>query len=459
MVINVENGLPVISIYKNQNDLNEGPVPPPFLAVIPLFEKNFVYWPAVGDDFTNSNHITYDLAVFNGTNFNRSPDFTLSSGLQTSPSQGNFNNRTFSIYSNNFINESSIIYVNSVDNSFHSARRICEGGGFSTLTTELSMKEEEYCPGETVEIVRSADTHWFSYKGEYYGQMASYSTIAAKSDTVIAFTPIFDINATLTLEVFIINVEEKIETISWDSIYACFNEPYTLEYDEPADSLAWFSFSAGLLANESTVSINVLKKDTISLYIGNNKGCDTIKNTIITPNIPPFEINGSMFQILKGESVQLEASGGVSYLWEPNIALSDNMISNPEASPISDITYIVNLTDSLNCEGQLEVLVKVMDSAYLPNLFTPNDDNQNDQLRVFGAETAESFEIVIKSREGSTVYKSTDLSDFKNRGWDGMSNGVKQPAGMYYWSVKGEIVSNKPFLLNGKENGSVLLVR
>lgn len=47
--------------------------------------------------------------------------------------------------------------------------------------------------------------------------------------------------------------------------------------------------------------------------------------------------------ICSGNSVQLNASGGDSYLWSPQTGLSDPDIANPVASPVSTTTYLVTV--------------------------------------------------------------------------------------------------------------------
>lgn len=47
-----------------------------------------------------------------------------------------------------------------------------------------------------------------------------------------------------------------------------------------------------------------------------------------------------------GQSAQLFAIGGISYLWTPGNSLNDSTISNPVASPTTTTTYYVTITDT-----------------------------------------------------------------------------------------------------------------
>lgn len=63
--------------------------------------------------------------------------------------------------------------------------------------------------------------------------------------------------------------------------------------------------------------------------------------------------------ICPGESTQLEASGGVSYLWSPATGLSDTGISNPIASPAETTLYTVEILDDCGNPFYDDVLITV----------------------------------------------------------------------------------------------------
>jgi hypothetical protein len=69
------------------------------------------------------------------------------------------------------------------------------------------------------------------------------------------------------------------------------------------------------------------------------------------------------------------------------------------------------------------------------------------------------FVFTIHNREGSVVYRTNNLNEATQKGWDGSRQGTRQPAGVYFWKVKGELASGERLLLNGKDSGSIVLVR
>ncbi len=63
--------------------------------------------------------------------------------------------------------------------------------------------------------------------------------------------------------------------------------------------------------------------------------------------------------ICAGNSVQLQASGGLFYFWEPGESLNNQLIPNPIASPTVTTTYNLTIAGALGCEDSAEVTVVV----------------------------------------------------------------------------------------------------
>ena len=95
--------------------------------------------------------------------------------------------------------------------------------------------------------------------------------------------------------------------------------------------------------------------------------------TVVQP--PPLQADAGIdVQINSGESVAiggnpsaLEGHGAYIYLWSPADGLDDPTIANPLASPEVTTTYLVTVTDSLNCSSVDEVTVTVGASAIETN--------------------------------------------------------------------------------------------
>ncbi len=73
---------------------------------------------------------------------------------------------------------------------------------------------------------------------------------------------------------------------------------------------------------------------------------DTI-NVTVNP-LPSISVSGSNY-LCPGDTLQLIASGGITYAWSPNYNISDTSTFNPLVYPLSSTSYIVEGTDANNC--------------------------------------------------------------------------------------------------------------
>lgn len=117
-------------------------------------------------------------------------------------------------------------------------------------------------------------------------------------------------------------------------------------------------------------------------------GCSNIDSvTISTINLPGINAGIDKF-ICEGASVQIFATGGVSYVWNTDPTLSSTSISNPFASPLVTTTYTVTGTDINGCSNSDQVVVHV---NLLPNVSAGTDTavcvNGSVQLLATGAST------------------------------------------------------------------------
>lgn len=80
---------------------------------------------------------------------------------------------------------------------------------------------------------------------------------------------------------------------------------------------------------------------------------------------------------------------------------------------------------------------------FVPNVFTPNGDGKNDQLKVFGNYIA-TIDLRIFNQWGQLLYQTNDPA----AGWDGKHKGQLQPVGVYAYTLKvtrqdGTVVTKK----------------
>ena len=122
-----------------------------------------------------------------------------------------------------------------------------------------------------------------------------------------------------------------------------------------------YSWSPGYSLNDSTIANPIATPITTTTYTVSTttaSGCVINKTvTIYVSNNQAYVSNDTA--ICFGDTASLQASGGITYLWQPSNGLSDQTIANPLANPSVTTTYTVTITDVNGCSDILTSTVTV----------------------------------------------------------------------------------------------------
>lgn len=174
-------------------------------------------------------------------------------------------------------------------------------------------------------------------------------------------------------------------------------------------------------------------------------GCDSIVTTnLIINSVQQVAILEKDTTICENESLVLHAIG--TNLYWSNGENTDSIIVSTQG------VYTVTTLNACPISASITIFQKscVVTSIFIPNVFTPNGDNQNDFFIVEGVNIT-SIEGVIFNRWGQQLFTWNDI----NMGWDGTYKNKIVPDGTYFYMIKAE------FLDDTKRNlqGSITLLR
>ncbi|MDQ3191756.1 MAG: DNRLRE domain-containing protein, partial [Bacteroidota bacterium] len=133
-----------------------------------------------------------------------------------------------------------------------------------------------------------------------------------------------------------------------------------------ADTYSW-SPSTGL-SNPNIVNPFASPSSTTTYIVTgtiNDIGCQSSDTIVVQVKPLPSVSAGPDVSICSGDSVQLNASGALTYSWSPTTGLSDPNIANPIANPASTITYTVIGTKLNGCQNTDSVVVTVNGLPYI----------------------------------------------------------------------------------------------
>ncbi|MEI6767053.1 MAG: gliding motility-associated C-terminal domain-containing protein [Bacteroidota bacterium] len=151
-------------------------------------------------------------------------------------------------------------------------------------------------------------------------------------------------------------------------------------------------------------------------------------------------------------SITININGGSG----PYTISWDNGSTSETNSPVAPGTYIVEVTDQNGCaiSSTFDVKAATTDCAtanvYVPNIFSPNGDNQNDELLVYGG-AIKTLSFIIYDRWGEKIFETNDMS----KGWDGTFRGQPMDPNVFVYYIEVDFTDGKHLT----KKGNVTLVR
>jgi gliding motility-associated-like protein len=230
-----------------------------------------------------------------------------------------------------------------------------------------------------------------------------------------------------------------------DSLRACRGTPVRLFPNARPGFLYEWSPTTGL--SSATIANPAASPDATTTYVVTARdavvGCvrtDSVLVRVFQPDIITATVDPDT--IFAGQTAQLEAvlPNGTNFSWTPIPDLDNASIANPMASPIQTTVFTVNAVDKNGCpvktDVALIVLQRVCDEPVLffPTGFSPNQDDNNDRLKLEASIPIESVYWTVYNRWGQKMYEAQSLTDE----WDGTFNGVAQPSDAYGYYVRVE---------------------
>jgi gliding motility-associated-like protein len=194
----------------------------------------------------------------------------------------------------------------------------------------------------------------------------------------------------------------------------------------------------------------------ITYAIGGNCG-DTSSVTITVWELPQIDYTTTSEESCTGAgdgSISILVTGGASpysYLWMPSG-------SGSQTIGLETGSYSVTVTDDNSCTSDIVIVLNdpgipcesINYHIFIPNVFSPNGDGQNDVLYVRG-EGIETLEFLIFNRWGEIVFESTST----DQGWDGNYRNRPAESAVFAVTVKGTFSNGQEFQIFG----NVTLVR
>ena len=224
-----------------------------------------------------------------------------------------------------------------------------------------------------------------------------------------------------------------------------FAEGGSMPYNFLLDSINYF---------DNTL-ITGLAAGSYDLLVIDGNGCELNFNDIIIMETNEVFVSlPSDTTVEYGSSLELEFMSNISnleaadFLWEsssPEVTLTCYDCPNPIVESVTaDFFVTLTIRDENGCKYTTNnYYIWEEDNSFIdvPTAFSPNQDNRNDFLLIFGRGELKVMNFEIFDRWGELILREEDIIMPMNREyrvWDGTFNGVEMDSGVYVWKIRYE---------------------
>jgi gliding motility-associated-like protein len=195
-----------------------------------------------------------------------------------------------------------------------------------------------------------------------------------------------------------------------------------------------------VLPPQSTLTVSA---GIYTAIVSNEYGCFD-RQELNVPDGPPLQIQTiEDTSLLYGQHLLLNTSSNLPVLsarWTPGVHMNCSSCLSTEVIVKGNITYIVEAKTVGGCmaKDSINIAVSHLPVRYIPNVFTPNNDQVNDVFEILIEPISfKSIDnIVVFDRWGELVHQQSNLipEDFIEV-WDGKTTRGPASSGVYFFNI------------------------
>ncbi|UZR97994.1 gliding motility-associated C-terminal domain-containing protein [Chondrinema litorale] len=202
-----------------------------------------------------------------------------------------------------------------------------------------------------------------------------------------------------------------------------------VQWQSSIDGEEWESIDGG---NVASLSVTPPEETFYRVWVTDGFCNDTSSAEFVEfRDVTPIEAAEDR-TIREGYSTELGVKFGTDYTWSPaDTTISNPNISNPVVSPVVTTTYYVTGTTIEGCLSTDSIVVTVTPRLFVPNTFTPNNDQINDYWEIDMMDEYPRAVVTVFNRWGKKIYQSEP--GYLNP-WNGFyKDGNEMPVSTYYY--------------------------
>lgn len=231
----------------------------------------------------------------------------------------------------------------------------------NTLANGSFSPDTAICIGESVTLSASGFSQYQWKPGFSLSCTNCASTVASPTATTNYTVVVTDANGCVDSGDVTVTVNQLPTVVTGPDQTICIGD--SVQISANINNPQGYSWSPSASLNDPSVRAPKASPATTTTYTvtaTDQNGCSNTGTVTVNVNpLPTVSTSFSTTTICEGDTVQLSASGGVSYNWSPSNTLSCNTCPDPVASPLLNTTYTVEVTDANGCTNQDSVEVNV----------------------------------------------------------------------------------------------------
>lgn len=343
-------------------------------------------------------------------------------------------------------NSSGIFHLGTINGGSITGTRYGYFSDFKTL--KVLTEASQICLGAEVLLtaVGSDDYKWFGHPDV---EGITSNEIIVNPDTTTEYGVIGSSGSNACLDTAYLTVD----VFKWpqpevDMELPCIGSPIAITYvgEEVLEHIDWY-------VEDDTIRTGW--RDTLHLLWDRPRDIDITLSAInpagcFVDTTLHLEIGGVVLGLDTIESVErgfsthfspeiLEGKASTASIqWSPPDGLSCADCLDPVIAPQFTTNYQITVADTLGCTTIYEALVYVDEPVYVPNAFSPNGDQLNEELMIY-SQRLQIDNLLIFDRWGNQVF-STGAFEATHRGtpvWDGRTGSQNAPPGVYIYYFSG----------------------
>lgn len=255
---------------------------------------------------------------------------------------------------------------------------------------------------------------------------------------------------------------QAIPKLSIDSIEmylpTCYDmEDGMIELVNLKNGMPPFQYALDKGAYQTSNYFDNLAAGTYQLNVSDGNNCVTTKRVTLN-NPPELAFSGIQMDavLVIGQSTQLvpilTENTDLFYNWTPKTFLSCSDCPNPTATPRTSIAYTLAVSNKLGCETSYTSQISVLQERpiFAPNVFSPNNDGENDLFEIFtGPTIAYGQQLQIYNRWGQLVYDMHNNTASTRLNWNGYLQGKLADSGVYIYVAKLQLENGETEIQKG----------